>query len=497
MKIAWCITGAGQFLKESFEVFKAIKTEKLETELKVTIFISNAGLEVLRMYGIFDKLNAISNGDYMEEIFTEKEQGSSFPKTGRFSLKKYDAVVVSPATSNTVAKIAYGIADSLVTNVVSLAMKACIPVYIVPTDGTPGKVDSEIPYSIDRDKCRGCDDCEPEDRCEREAIYGSPIPQIDLLRCDGCGLCSELCPYDAISGGVVEIKAREIDIRNVELLREMEGISIIEHQNLKEKILSLDLYHNSMYKIPETHPRYESLMKREKLVEGIEAGITSKHGLIAHGRGEAFDYLIGERTLDSARRATEFAAALLLAAKKPVISVNGNVAALAAKEIVELSELINAPLEVNIFYRSEERVRKIKEHLEKQGARKVLGDKADVKIPGIEHARAMVDREGIYSADVVLAPLEDGDRCEALVDMGKKVITIDLNPLSRTSRHATVSIVDDVERALKNLISAVKAKKQKEGEGRSVSAWEGYNNKGNLREAIKEIMDRLKEKGLI
>ncbi len=226
MEIAWCITGAGHFLEESYEVFRTIKKEQ---EIKITTFISNAGVEVLRMYGIFDKLKEISSGDYMEEIFTEPEQGSSSPKAGRFSLKKYDAVVVSPATSNTVAKIAYGIADSLVTNVVSLAMKACIPVYIVPTDGSPGKVESEMPYSIDRDKCRGCDDCEPRDSCEQEAIYGVPIPQIDLLRCDGCGLCRELCPYEAINGGVVEIKAREIDIRNVEGLRKMEGITILEH----------------------------------------------------------------------------------------------------------------------------------------------------------------------------------------------------------------------------------------------------------------------------
>ena len=89
--------------------------------------------------------------------------------------------------------------------------------------------------------------------------------------------------------------------------------------------------------IPKSHPRYESLKRREKLVAGIEAGITSLHGLIAHGRGEAFDYLIGERTLESALRATEVAAALLLMAKRPVLSVNGNVAALASKEMVILS----------------------------------------------------------------------------------------------------------------------------------------------------------------
>lgn len=232
-------------------------------------------------------------------------------------------------------------------------------------------------------------------------------------------------------------------------------------------------------------------MKREKLVAGIEEGITSKEGLIAHGRGEAFDYLIGERTLPSARRAAEAAAAFLLTAKKPVISVNGNVAALAAKEVIALSELINAPLEVNLFYWTEERVRRIKARLEQHGAVNVRGDTTDARIPGIEHARARVDREGIYRADVVLAPLEDGDRCEALVNMGKKVITIDLNPLSRTSKHATVSIVDELERAIKNLIYAVR-ERTKEGTGRADVVGD-YNNELNLKAVLKEIVERLKE----
>jgi 4-phosphopantoate--beta-alanine ligase len=243
--------------------------------------------------------------------------------------------------------------------------------------------------------------------------------------------------------------------------------------------------------IPETHPRYKSLMKREKIVAGIEAGITSKQGLIAHGRGEAFDYLIGERTLPAATRATEAAVALLLTARKPVISVNGNVAALISEKVIELSELLNAPLEVNIFYWTEVRVRKIKEFLERHGATNVLGAKADARILRIEHARARVDYEGIYTADVVLAPLEDGDRCEALIAMGKKVIAIDLNPLSRTSKHATVSIVDDIERAVKNLISMVKEQKRVKG-----ALLEDYDNEANLKEVINEIAERLQDEDL-
>lgn len=247
--------------------------------------------------------------------------------------------------------------------------------------------------------------------------------------------------------------------------------------------------------IPKTHPRYRSLLKREKLVAGIEAGITSERGLIAHGRGEAFDYLIGEQTLQAAMIATEVAAALLLTADKPVLSVNGNVAALIPEEMIALSELLNAPLEVNLFYWSETRVMKIREHLERHGATitKVLGDKADARIPGleIEHGRARVANDGIYTADVVLAPLEDGDRCEALIAMGKTVIAIDLNPFSRTSKYATVSIVDDIERAIKNLISMVEDKKKNKENGWTEEIVKNYDNAKNLKEVIREIVARL------
>jgi len=246
--------------------------------------------------------------------------------------------------------------------------------------------------------------------------------------------------------------------------------------------------------IPTRHPRYRSLLKREKIVAGIEAGITSERGLIAHGRGEAFDYLIGEETLPAAMVATEAAATLLLTADKPVISVNGNVAALVPEEVIALSTLLNAPLEVNLFYWSETRVMKIRKHLERHGAAitNVLGNKADARIPGlgIEHGRARVANDGIYTADVVLAPLEDGDRCEALIAMGKTVITIDLNPFSRTSKYATVSIVDDIERAIKNLISLVEEKKI-DGCTKEVAKSMNYDNAENLKEVIREIVARL------
>ena len=215
-----------------------------------------------------------------------------------------------------------------------------------------------------------------------------------------------------------------------------------------------------MSQIPEDHPRYQSLVTRERIVGGVESGITSVKGLIAQGRGEAFDYLIGECTIPSARAAERVAAAMLLRAGTPVISVNGNAAALVPAELVKLSVLLGAPLEVNLFYRTEERVLKIIEHLKAHAARQVLGANPDVSIPGLSSERGRVCSEGIYSADVVFVPLEDGDRCEALVDMGKQVIAVDLNPLSRTARYATVPVIDNITRAVPNIINSVSELKE-------------------------------------
>jgi 4-phosphopantoate--beta-alanine ligase len=143
---------------------------------------------------------------------------------------------------------------------------------------------------------------------------------------------------------------------------------------------------------------------------------------------------------------------MLLSARHPVISVNGNTAALAADGIAALQKACGALVEVNLFHRSEARITMI-EHLLTEAGVNVFSEKADRLLP-LSHDRAWCHRGGIFSADVVLVPLEDGDRCAALVEMGKKVIAIDLNPLSRTARAATLTIVDELTRALPNITKA-------------------------------------------
>lgn len=240
--------------------------------------------------------------------------------------------------------------------------------------------------------------------------------------------------------------------------------------------------------VPKNHPRYHSLRIRERLVEGVAAGIASQAGLIAHGRGEAFDYLIGERTTVSAMHAAEAAVAMLLAAKHPVLSVNGNVSALVPDEIIELGRILGAQIEINLFYRTEERVCAIADHLRAHGASDVLGEHPDASLP-LDHPRSLVCENGIYGADVVLVPLEDGDRCQVLVGMGKSVIAIDLNPLSRTAQTATITIVDNVVRAIPNMIKLAFQMKDFSGD-RLADVVSRYDNKEVLQTAIEEIVTR-------
>jgi len=196
------------------------------------------------------------------------------------------------------------------------------------------------------------------------------------------------------------------------------------------------------------HPRYRSLVVRAGLAQAHRAGLVVGEGLIAHGRGEAFDYLLGERTTAGARRAERAAAEWLLAARRPVVSVNGNVAALAAREVAALARAVpGLRVEVNLFHRTPARARAIAKRLSAAGVPEVLGVRPTARIPGLPSDRALVDRRGIYVADVCLVPLEDGDRAEALRARGARVISIDLNPLSRTSRTADLPVVDEIARA--------------------------------------------------
>jgi len=239
------------------------------------------------------------------------------------------------------------------------------------------------------------------------------------------------------------------------------------------------------------HPRYQSLVVRARLADAARTGLVVPEGLIAFGRAEAFDYLLGERTTPSAVDAIRAAARWLRAARHPVLSVNGNVAALAASQVARLQRsLPGLGVEVNLFHRTPLRVKLVLRALERAGVENVLGVRASGRITGLPSDRARVDRAGILVADVCVVPLEDGDRTRALRSLGKRVISIDLNPLSRTSREADLPIVDELTRSLRRL--AVEVQRVPTGQVRR-GRFARFDRKRALREAQATIARRLRQ----
>ena len=221
MRIGFAFTGAGHLLRESVHLAR-----ELSKEHEVTVFLSGAAEEVLKMYGLYENVEGITGGKY-RELATDSNQKFSYPITGRLSLGKYDLLIVSPATANTVSKIVHGIADTLVTNAVAQAGKGAVPVYMVPVDIHPGPVDTVLPSKMELSKCQRCDECLAALACQQGAIIAHE--EIDLTKCIGCGMCRNTCPHDAISEGkIITIYMRDIDIENTRKLTSIDNIQIFE-----------------------------------------------------------------------------------------------------------------------------------------------------------------------------------------------------------------------------------------------------------------------------
>lgn len=222
MRIAWGITGAGHLLQESVEMLV-----KLTEDHEVTVLLSGAGEEVLKMYGLFETVKKLTGGKY-RELVRECDQRESFPMTGRFSLGTYDMLVVSPATSNTIAKIVHGIADNLITNAVAQSGKGKVNTYIVPVDLESGDLETVLPSKLELEQCENCKICEASKVCPNDAI--TPSVEINLLKCEGCGACQTACQFGAVTGGrIITIHMRDIDIENTAKLRQISGINILGH----------------------------------------------------------------------------------------------------------------------------------------------------------------------------------------------------------------------------------------------------------------------------
>jgi len=137
-RVAWGITGSGDRLAETIEIMKDVR-KRYEDSAEISVYLSKAGIQVLKWY----RLEGDLRGNF-GRVFVEVNSNSPF-LAGQLQTGRFEFFLVAPATSNTVAKISTGIADSLISNAAVMALKAFVPVYIMPSDYGEGIVTTKTP----------------------------------------------------------------------------------------------------------------------------------------------------------------------------------------------------------------------------------------------------------------------------------------------------------------------------------------------------------------
>ncbi len=183
-KLIWGFTGTGYLIKESIDLMKELQ-EEFKTEVDITVILSKEGTAVVKWYKQWNYLT-----ETIKKVKTEQTPNLPF-YAGSLQLGKYDLFIVCPVSANSVAKIVYGIADTLITNCVAQAIKGGVTAYLFPSDQW--------------------------------------VEPIVTTKPDGSPLI---------------LKVRDIEIKNVKILRKMEGIDVLSkfedvksliYQKIKEK----------------------------------------------------------------------------------------------------------------------------------------------------------------------------------------------------------------------------------------------------------------------
>jgi archaeoflavoprotein AfpA len=137
-KVAWGITGGGDKIADFIDAMKEIKKE-YESTVEIQVFLSKAADIVLKYYRLEDDLRK-----NFAKVRVELNSNAPF-LAAWMQMRKYEFLLIAPATSNTVAKIANSIGDTLLTNAAIMSLKAFVPVYIAATDYKEGTVYTKLP----------------------------------------------------------------------------------------------------------------------------------------------------------------------------------------------------------------------------------------------------------------------------------------------------------------------------------------------------------------
>lgn len=137
-RVTWGITGSGDRVNEVIEVMKQLK-EEYQDQVRITVYTSQAGEQVTKFYGLFKVIK-----DNFEKVRTEVN--ANVPTLAvQLQSGKIEFLLIAPVTSNTVAKLANGIADTLLTNSAIMALKTFVPVYMLPCDQKEGTTITQLP----------------------------------------------------------------------------------------------------------------------------------------------------------------------------------------------------------------------------------------------------------------------------------------------------------------------------------------------------------------
>ncbi|HXX88022.1 MAG TPA: archaeoflavoprotein AfpA [Candidatus Acidoferrum sp.] len=141
-KVAWGITGSGDKLQETVAVMSEVKRQ-YEDVVDVEVYLSKAAEQVVKYYRLGDELK-----NSFRRVTVEVDSNSPF-LAGWLETGKYEFMLIAPVTSNTVAKISVGIADTLLSNATIMALKASVPTYVMPCDHTEGSTQTKLPSGQD------------------------------------------------------------------------------------------------------------------------------------------------------------------------------------------------------------------------------------------------------------------------------------------------------------------------------------------------------------
>ncbi len=138
LKVAWGITGAGDKIAEIIETMKDLQ-QQCQDAVEIDVYISKAGDTMLKFYRLDEELKKS-----FAKVNVESNANSPF-LAGMVQSRKYEFLLIMPASSNTVAKLVNGIGDTLLTNSALMSLKAFVPVWVMPVDYKESVIYTKLP----------------------------------------------------------------------------------------------------------------------------------------------------------------------------------------------------------------------------------------------------------------------------------------------------------------------------------------------------------------